>query len=209
MLNGALGALIQLRRKYNSTNILAAAGVCITRINPMMLDAYDNVLLLVNVVYKPTQIVPHCRLSSDLAVLAHQNGITVTLPAAYYRTLVFGNNNSPVQPLDGLTRQDGAHTSLPPLGLRCCLIGREHLLVKQFQPEYMLGWLRVRLQSPTCGDAAGCTSPYSAASWTTASLWAAQARQGVPDALRHMHQRGRGGDGDQAQEGVGGFAGIL
>ncbi|KAJ7709141.1 hypothetical protein B0H14DRAFT_2191774, partial [Mycena olivaceomarginata] len=44
--------------------------------------------------------------------------------------------------LDGLMRQDGTCASLPPLDLRCCLIGCEHLPVKQFQPEYTLGWLR-------------------------------------------------------------------
>jgi hypothetical protein len=31
-------------------NVLATAVACITRINPMTLDAYDNALLLVNVV---------------------------------------------------------------------------------------------------------------------------------------------------------------
>jgi hypothetical protein len=60
----------------------------------MMLDAYDDALLLVNGVYKPTQIAPHHGLSSDLAVLAHENSIAAALPSTYYRTLVAGNNNS-------------------------------------------------------------------------------------------------------------------
>ncbi|KAJ7823999.1 hypothetical protein B0H14DRAFT_3729594 [Mycena olivaceomarginata] len=145
----ALGALIWLGRKYNYTNILAAAVARITRINPMTLDAYDDALLLVNGMYKPMQITPHHRLSSDLAVLAREHDITATLPAAYYRTLVVGNNNSLVQLLDGLTRQDGTRASLPPLGLHPCLIGCERL-VKQFQPGYTLGWLRTWPQSPTC-----------------------------------------------------------
>jgi hypothetical protein len=68
---------------------------CITCINPTTL-AYHDVLLLINGVYKPMQIVPHHGLSSDLAVLAHENSIAAALPAAYYRTLVVGNNNSPV-----------------------------------------------------------------------------------------------------------------
>jgi sulfur transfer complex TusBCD TusB component (DsrH family) len=59
-----------------------------------MLNAYDDVLLLVNGVYKPMQIVPHHGLSFDLAVLAHEHGITAALPATYYHTLVAGNNNS-------------------------------------------------------------------------------------------------------------------
>jgi hypothetical protein len=39
-------------------NVLAAAVARIMRINPTMLDAYDDALLLVNGVYKPTQITP-------------------------------------------------------------------------------------------------------------------------------------------------------
>jgi hypothetical protein len=90
----AFGALIQLWRKYNCTNVLAATVARITCINPTTLNVYDNTLLLVNGVYKPTQIAPHRGLSSDLAVLAHKNGIAAALSAAYYRTLVAGNNNS-------------------------------------------------------------------------------------------------------------------
>jgi hypothetical protein len=89
----ALGALIQLWRKYDHPNVLAAAVVRITRINPTTLDAYNNALLLVNRVYKPTQIAPHRGLSFNLAVLARKNGIAAALPAVYYRTLVVGNNN--------------------------------------------------------------------------------------------------------------------
>jgi hypothetical protein len=92
----ALDALIQLGRKYDCTNILATAVARITRINPTTLDTYDDTLLLVNGVYKPMQIVPHRGLSSDLVVLVHENGIAAALSAAYYHTLVAGNNNSPV-----------------------------------------------------------------------------------------------------------------
>ncbi|KAJ7741482.1 hypothetical protein B0H14DRAFT_3608454 [Mycena olivaceomarginata] len=177
----ALNALIQLRCKYDCMNILAAAvGV-----------------------YKPMQITPHRGLSSNLPVLAHKDGIAAALPAAYYRTLVAGNNNSLL--LDGLTHQDGTRASLPPLGLCRCLIGRECLLAKQFQPGYTLGWLRTWPQSPTCGNAARWASPYSAASWTTTVLQGctSSTRQGVRDALRCVRQGGGGGDGDQAQEGTG------
>ncbi|KAJ7794304.1 hypothetical protein B0H14DRAFT_2192067, partial [Mycena olivaceomarginata] len=165
----ALSALIQPGCKYDYMNVLAAAVARITCINPTTLDAYDDALLLVNGMYKPMQIAPRRGLSFDLAVLVRENGIAAALPAAYYRTLVVGNNNSLL--LDGLTHQDGTCVSLPPLDLRRCLIGRKRLLVKQFQSGYTLGWLRAWPQSPTCSDAAGCASPYSAASWTTASLW--------------------------------------
>jgi hypothetical protein len=77
-------------------NVLAAAVARIMRINPTTLEAYNDALLLVNGVYKPTQIAPHRGLSSNLAVLACENGIAAALPAAYYCTLVIGNNNSPV-----------------------------------------------------------------------------------------------------------------
>ncbi|KAJ7350540.1 hypothetical protein DFH08DRAFT_958203 [Mycena albidolilacea] len=122
-------------------NVLAAAVARIMYINPMTLNMSDDVLLLVNGVYKPMQIAPHCRLSSDHVVLAHENSITAALPTAYYRTLVVGNNNSLVQLLDDLTHQDGMCTSLPPLDLHHCLISCKHLLVKQFQPGYTLSWL--------------------------------------------------------------------
>jgi hypothetical protein len=81
----ALGALIQLWRKYDYTNVLAAAVAVahITRINPTTLNTYDDVLLLINGVYKPTQITPHCGLSSDLTVLAREHGITAALPACH------------------------------------------------------------------------------------------------------------------------------
>jgi hypothetical protein len=90
----ALGALIQLGRKYDYINVLAAAVAHIMHINPTTLNMYDDTLLLVNGVYNPTQIAPHRGLSSDLAVLACEHGIAAALPAAYYRTLVAGNNNS-------------------------------------------------------------------------------------------------------------------
>ncbi|KAJ7712646.1 hypothetical protein B0H14DRAFT_3637630 [Mycena olivaceomarginata] len=169
----ALNALIQLGRKYDCTNILATAVAHITHINSMTLNTYDDALLLINGVYKPTQITPHRGLSSDLAALACENSITAALPAAMAR-------------------------ARPSLDLRCCLIGRERLLVKQFQPGYTLGWLRAWPQSPTCGDAAGCASPYSATSWTTASLrgCTSSTRQGVPDALRRVREGGCRGDGD-------------
>ncbi|KAJ7336232.1 hypothetical protein DFH08DRAFT_813465 [Mycena albidolilacea] len=56
-------------------------------------------------------------------------------------------------------------------GWHGCLIGHEHLLVKQFQPGYTLDWLHAWPQSPTCGDAVCCASPYSATSWMTVLLW--------------------------------------
>ncbi|KAJ7772492.1 hypothetical protein B0H14DRAFT_3164791, partial [Mycena olivaceomarginata] len=94
LLPTALNVLIQLWRKYDCTNILATTVVRIMHINPTTLNTYDNALLLVNGVYKPTQIAPHRGLSSNLAVLVHENSITAALPSAYYRTLVVGNNNS-------------------------------------------------------------------------------------------------------------------
>jgi hypothetical protein len=48
LLPAALSALIWLGRKYSYTNVLTAAVVRITCINPTTLDAYDNTLLLVN-----------------------------------------------------------------------------------------------------------------------------------------------------------------
>jgi hypothetical protein len=54
LLPAALGALIWPGCKYDFTNVLAATVVRITRINPTTLDAYDDVLLLINGVYKPT-----------------------------------------------------------------------------------------------------------------------------------------------------------
>ncbi|KAJ7797495.1 hypothetical protein B0H14DRAFT_2618868 [Mycena olivaceomarginata] len=144
-------------------------------------------LLLVNGVYKLTQIVPHRGLSSDLAVLACEHDIAAALPAAYYYcTLVVGNNNSLVQLLDGLTRQDGTCGSLPLLDLRRCLIGCGHLLVKQFQPGYTLGWLRVWLQSPTCAAQVRILPLHG----RRRRCGATQARQGVPDALRRVCEGG-------------------
>ncbi|KAJ7693769.1 hypothetical protein B0H14DRAFT_3905828 [Mycena olivaceomarginata] len=172
LLPAALGALIWLRRKYDCTNILATTVAHITRINPTTLNAYDDALLLVNGMYKPTQIAPHQRLSSDLAV-GHENGIAAALACH-------------VQLLDGLTCQDGTRASLPPLSLCRCLVGRKRLLVKQFQSGYTLSWLRAWSQSPTCGDAAHCAN-----------------------ALQRVREGGCRGDGNQAQEGVGGVARVF
>ncbi|KAJ7741489.1 hypothetical protein B0H14DRAFT_3515315 [Mycena olivaceomarginata] len=149
----ALGTLIQLWRKYNYMNVLAAAVAHIARINPTTLDTYDDALLLVNGVYKPTQIAPHRGLSSDLTVLAHENSIAAALSAAYYRTLVVGNNNSPL--FDGLMCQDGTRASLPPLGPRRCLVGRECLLVKQ-APHALRKSIFCRFMDD--GVVVGCTS---------------------------------------------------
>ncbi|KAJ7794283.1 hypothetical protein B0H14DRAFT_3159142 [Mycena olivaceomarginata] len=152
----ALGAPIQLGRKYNLAHI--------TRINPTTLNAYDDALLLVNGVC--VQPDADCATTGSPPTSQCWRMSTASqrpLPAVYYRTLVVGNNNSPL--LDGLTR-----ASLPLLDLCRCLIGRERL--------------------PRC-------------------CGAAQVRQGVPDALRRVHAGGCRGDGDRAQEGVGGVAGIL
>ncbi|KAJ7735596.1 hypothetical protein B0H14DRAFT_3516771 [Mycena olivaceomarginata] len=95
-------------------NILAAAVVRITRINPTTLDASDNTLLLVNGVCTnrrrlhptagspPTSRCWHASMASQRPCLA-----------VYYHTLVAGNNNSPVWLLDGLTRQDGTRGASP------------------------------------------------------------------------------------------------
>ncbi|KAJ7873827.1 hypothetical protein B0H14DRAFT_3557027 [Mycena olivaceomarginata] len=165
----ALGALIQLWRKYDYTNVLAAVVARITHINPTTLD-----------------IVPHRGLSSNLTVLVREHGFAAALPATYYHTLVAGNNNSLL--LDGLMHQDGTHASLPSLDLRRCLIGHGHLLVKQFQPGYTLGWLLHILPLHGVG---------------------LHKLDKACQMLCGTCEGGCRGDGDRAQEGAGGVPGIL
>ncbi|KAJ7841350.1 hypothetical protein B0H14DRAFT_3457513 [Mycena olivaceomarginata] len=168
MLNGALDALIQLRRKYDCTNILAAAVAHITRINPTTLDAYDDACC-----------------SSTGCTNRHRSRPTAGSPSN--SVLVHENSHSGCHLPDGLAPQDGTRASLPPLDLRRCLIGREHLLVNQFQPGPRK---HARLQSPTCAAQVHILPLHG----QQRRCGAAQARQGVPDALRCVCQGGWRGD---------------
>ncbi|KAJ7857713.1 hypothetical protein B0H14DRAFT_2578281 [Mycena olivaceomarginata] len=75
-----------------------------------------------------------------------------------------------------LAHENVIAAALPAVYYCTLVVGNNNSL---FQPGYTLGWLRAQSQSPTCGDAARCASPYSAASWTTASLW------GCTSSIRH------------------------
>jgi hypothetical protein len=60
-----------------------------------------------------------------------------------------------------MKREDGTVASLPLVDLRRCIIGRDRLLSKQFQPGYTLGWLR-NWQLSDCKNPIGCDRRRSA-----------------------------------------------
>ncbi|KAF8178636.1 hypothetical protein K438DRAFT_1844146 [Mycena galopus ATCC 62051] len=147
----AIGALIRMGRKYDFKTLLDSAVARITFENPATLDEFDA-MDVDNAGYEPTRITNSHGFFFDLLVLAQENGIVSALPAASFRALTTA---SLAELFQGIQRADETLATLPLAELQRCVIGREKLLTKQYQPGYTLGWLR-KWPYTDCSDPALC-----------------------------------------------------
>ncbi|KAJ7931699.1 hypothetical protein B0H13DRAFT_2308408 [Mycena leptocephala] len=105
--------------------------------NPTTLEEFDAVTLKS---LAAMSIVPYSGISIDIATLASENNLLSLLPSAYF-FLVTGPSDR-AKLFGGIIRRRDGAPSLSLIDLHRCIIGRDRLLRKQFQPGYTLGWLR-------------------------------------------------------------------
>ncbi|KAF7370403.1 BTB domain-containing protein [Mycena sanguinolenta] len=94
-------------------------------------------------------ITPYLGIEFDVVTLLSENSIMSALPSAYYRVVEV---NTLGDLYAGILKDDGTRASLSEEDRLRCIVGRQALLVKQFQPSYSLGWLRK-------WEFTDCTSP--------------------------------------------------
>ncbi|KAF7370421.1 BTB domain-containing protein [Mycena sanguinolenta] len=140
-----IGALIRLGCKYDFKDLFDAAVARIMVECPTTLEDYD----LVSDSFK--NIEHYIGLDFDLISLASEN-ILAALPSAYYGAVT---GFSLAGLFDGIQRDDGTVAHLGGLDLRRCVVAREKLLVKQFEPGYTLGWAQ-KWDFDGCENSAQC-----------------------------------------------------
>ncbi|KAJ6497663.1 hypothetical protein C8R45DRAFT_865579 [Mycena sanguinolenta] len=133
----AVGAMIRLGRKYDFKSFLDSAMKRFTSQAPTTLAEYE--VLFATGSY-PTRITSESRrFPSQFLKLAQENNILSALPVAYLHAAQLD--------IVSLVRSFQHHASIvadfqtDSDTLKRCLIGREILLTKQFQPGYPMGWL--------------------------------------------------------------------
>ncbi|KAJ7782687.1 hypothetical protein B0H16DRAFT_1493980 [Mycena metata] len=124
-------ALVRLGRKYEFTALLRSAVERLNFDHPTTLKELSLRLPI------PGRILRYPGIVIDVITLARENNILSVLPEAYYRAL----RHTQADIFDGVPRGDTTVASLASIDQRRCVVGREALLVKQFQRSYTLGWL--------------------------------------------------------------------
>ncbi|KAJ7231896.1 hypothetical protein B0H12DRAFT_1239794 [Mycena haematopus] len=130
-----VGALIRLGRKYDFKDLHDSAVACLEAQYPTTLERFDE--LWPGSAFKT--INRYWGVELDTVALASENKILSVLPSAYY--LVVRKFNLK-RLFDGVRKADGTRASLSPNDLRRCVLARQRLLIKQFQPGYAFGWTR-------------------------------------------------------------------
>ncbi|KAJ7236882.1 hypothetical protein B0H12DRAFT_1256144 [Mycena haematopus] len=126
-----VGALIRLGHKYDSKDLLDSGVARLTAQYPTSLAKYDDAFEI---------RIPWCDgMDFDVIALASENNILSALPGAFYRAVELNALNTL---FEGIPREDGTRASLSQSDLRRCVIARQQLLLKQFEPEYTFGWAR-------------------------------------------------------------------
>ncbi|KAF8216825.1 hypothetical protein K438DRAFT_1658313 [Mycena galopus ATCC 62051] len=129
----AVGALIRLGRKYDFKDLFDSAVARITSQYPTTFQEYDAMQGTTGTI----KFYPGFHF--DVVTLASENNILSALPTAYYRLMVVFTLG---QLVHGIPRDDGTLASLSQVDLGRCVIARERLFIKQFQPGYTFGWAR-------------------------------------------------------------------
>ncbi|KAF7351124.1 hypothetical protein MSAN_01674900 [Mycena sanguinolenta] len=127
----AVGAMIRLGCQYGFKNLLDSA----------------NTTPLFNSRGYPTHItLEYQDFYSRFLMLGRETGMLSALPVVYLHVQQLGIANL----VGGLFTEGRTLAPGAPDDIRRCLIGREKLLTKQFQPDYPLGWL---IPWPGCCEA--------------------------------------------------------
>ncbi|KAJ7250524.1 hypothetical protein B0H12DRAFT_1052387 [Mycena haematopus] len=143
-----VGALIRLGRKYDFKYLFDSAVARLTAEFPATLQEYDALRSGQTIHWYPG-------LSFDVITLASDNNILSVLPCVYYKGIM--NCATLGQLFDGFERADGTRASLSSVDFRRCAVGREKLLLKQFQSGYTLGWTR-KWEFDDCADSVRCST---------------------------------------------------
>ncbi|KAF8216788.1 hypothetical protein K438DRAFT_1747955 [Mycena galopus ATCC 62051] len=143
-----IGALIRLGRKYDFQDLFHSAVTHLTSEYPATLEEYDAM----SDDFKTIEW--YLGVHFDVISLASENNILSVLPCAYSCILKAFDLN---ELFDGIARRDGTVASLSGLDFRRCVVARERLLIKQFQPGYTLGWApSVKWDFGDCTASAQC-----------------------------------------------------
>ncbi|KAJ7200045.1 hypothetical protein B0H12DRAFT_554556 [Mycena haematopus] len=128
-----VGALIRLGRKYDFKDLLDSVVACLEAEYPTTFERFDELRGTFKTIkwYFGGEF--------DVVALASENKIFSVLPSAYYDVV---RNFTLHELLYGVEREDETWVSLSPDDLRRCVLARQRLLIKQFQPGYTLGWAR-------------------------------------------------------------------
>ncbi|KAF8216742.1 hypothetical protein K438DRAFT_2081667 [Mycena galopus ATCC 62051] len=129
----AVGALIRLGRKYNFKDLFDLAVARFMSECPTTLGEYDAPPAT------STTITYYPGVEFDVVALASENRLMLALPSAYYFCVAAMSLDDL---FDSISKADGTVASLPPADLRRCVVGRQRLLLKQFQSGYTFGWTR-------------------------------------------------------------------
>ncbi|KAF8216782.1 hypothetical protein K438DRAFT_1658264 [Mycena galopus ATCC 62051] len=126
-----IGALIRLGRKYDFKDLFDSAVTYLQSDHPMTIEGYDAMGNKFN------SIEYNSSLEVDIISLASENSNLSVLPCAYFGVIDVHSLN---ELFDGIPRKDGTVARLSALDFRRCVIAREILLIKQYQPGYTFGW---------------------------------------------------------------------
>ncbi|KAJ7255421.1 hypothetical protein B0H12DRAFT_1218768 [Mycena haematopus] len=141
-----VGALIRMGRKYDFKDFFESGVARLRAEYPTTFEEYEAVANTTKT------IAYYDDLDFDVIALAIENNIFSVLPCAYY----YLARRSLDSLFDKIEKEEGTMAVVHLIHLRRCVVGRQKLLLKQFQPGYTLGWALNGSTAP------GCTVPSSA-----------------------------------------------
>ncbi|KAF7370417.1 BTB domain-containing protein [Mycena sanguinolenta] len=141
-----LGAMIRLGRKYDFKDLLHSAVERVTAVYPKTVGEY----LAMRTTFETIEW--YDGIDLDMLALLSENKIFTALPVACYRAV---EATTLSELLEGIPKDDGTRASLSEGDRNRCAIGRQTLLVKQFEPGYTFGWLR-KWDFTDCPSPAAC-----------------------------------------------------
>ncbi|KAJ7169052.1 hypothetical protein C8R43DRAFT_982058 [Mycena crocata] len=144
-----IASLVRLGRKYDFKDLLQIAVDRLHYECPSSLQEYDAVF---HSEKSPARIKWYPGIYFDIIGLARESAIHSLLPCAYLRAALLAT----VWMFDGLLREDGTRIVLSPADQKACVIGREKLLLGQWERDNTLGWCHETCED--CLDPVRCTS---------------------------------------------------
>ncbi|KAJ6589882.1 hypothetical protein DFH09DRAFT_1140349 [Mycena vulgaris] len=146
-----IASLVRLGRKYDFKDLLRMAVQRLHTECPSSLAKYDAMFAEGSELQDAIENYPG--LYFEIINLARENSIFSILPCAYYCAIVL----YPITSIfDGLPREDGTRVTLSPTDHRACIIGREKLMLTQWEPDKTLGWCAGNSDINGCHDPSMC-----------------------------------------------------